>query len=437
MDRQYTRHIREAAALAEYSNYLQTKHKWNQDTYDDIDWKALKMAARNYFSTEVHLLKIIHNYLPTRAHVAKFQPWIPATCQYCDQKETLHHLQTCQCHPASKAYRETTQQNVKKYFDKFAAPNRFREAFELDLRQCLLIEDDESPQTLRAHRAQKTIGTHLITRGFISAEWRRLLHTAMREERWANAEASTSQRDPAYFLDSLDSDENLETAQEETIPTISDATSRIMVNPYNREVIAAKKRHEHEVEQAAAKAKKHQQLDTNVFLSGLIKLLWSDIGDLWINHLSIIHNRKEQTTIDSEETRRNLQTHVRLVQRLKSKTDPIQRNSYFPEDANEFIEKSTTKQLEQYIKAYKPIILKSVKLARITGMAVGAFIRRVLTWKPQHDTNDDNDSATNTSDSTQATHDRSPIAQETEHSALEEAPHRKRNRLRNSGTDTS
>jgi hypothetical protein len=79
---QYPAVIRKATAETEFYKYLQRRHEWHPGTAKTVLWSAFQMAARTYNSSEVHLLKLVHDQLPTRQHLSRFQPWTEATCHH-------------------------------------------------------------------------------------------------------------------------------------------------------------------------------------------------------------------------------------------------------------------------------------------------------------------------------------------------------------------
>jgi hypothetical protein len=78
-------------------DYLTSKHQWSPNTVDDIDWDAFCMAARTCSSTEVHLLKLVHDKLLLCRNTSLHQKWIPGNCHYYSSHDTLDHLQKGLC----------------------------------------------------------------------------------------------------------------------------------------------------------------------------------------------------------------------------------------------------------------------------------------------------------------------------------------------------
>jgi len=173
------------------------------------------------------------------------------------------------------------------------------------------------------------------------------------------------------------------------------------------------------MQKAAKKATMFRRMDTTVFLSGLIKIMWAELGQLWIDHLAAVHNKSNSTAPAatpsiSPETHQNLQTHVELLQQLASKVLPVHQNSYFLEPNSTFLQTATTDRLRQYIATYKPSIISSIRQASQSmaqlGSSVSQMIRHTLTLPSA------------------ASSGTVPIP--VLPSSTREAPHRKRNRLR-------
>jgi ribonuclease HI len=376
----YTSALQEAMASREYKAYLMQKYKWTDKIYDGVDWDSFKMACRNYFSTEVHLLKLIHGFLPTRSYVSKFQPWVPSTCHYCKEKETFHHLVTCKCHPASKKFRPKLIEKIDDYFKQSDVPESFHEEFKSILQEGL-GEGEQNILDSPTRKAQDRIGFCLFLRGFLSIKWRQRLCRSIRDDRLKQ-----------YCKDN---------------PTDGPT------NPYlNRTKVRINN------------TKTKDPINTTVFFAGIIKILWGDLGQLWLDHLALVHQTPEKL-VHSEETVHNMRTHVSLIQKLKKLTCQEHRRTYFMKNPSTAIKKMKPSQLKQYIAVYKPAILASIKSkipsTRRAATTISQRIKSMLT-KRQPTPRGIGPMIANvrlTSHSKFNTHH-----------ALGEANHRKRNRLR-------
>lgn len=93
-----TSNLRQEVSEPPFRIDLIQKHGCSDEVYQEVDGLSLRVAARNYQSTDVHLLKLVHNLLPTRRHTAQFQPWTSPQCPYGDEAETMEHLQQNKYH---------------------------------------------------------------------------------------------------------------------------------------------------------------------------------------------------------------------------------------------------------------------------------------------------------------------------------------------------
>ena len=134
-------------------------------------------------------------------------------------------------------------------------------------------------------------------------------------------------------------------------------------------------------------------IDPTMFLSGLIKIMWNEIRILWANHQEKLH---DTSNITSNPHRTELQQRIRILHALRGHTRTIHQATYFYSDLDTFLAQGTLYQFQSYIDKYKPVILESIVLQHIL-------------------TNEQPTTSTIQPDPTQ-------------HPALEEAPHRKRNR---------
>lgn len=191
---QYTRHLQHVSTERELSEYMFYKHGWDKTIWDNVDWPAFHMAARSYKSTEVHLLKLVHDKLPFRTHTARFQPWVPSNCHYCMSPDTMDHLQCSTCNPQSHSFRKEVKAGIAAYMESRKAPRAFTQMF-LD---ALDFWFDSSLSVPLARSLcfphQQDIGWRLFSRGFLSLSWRRTLDemSNARVTMRVNSQATTS-----------------------------------------------------------------------------------------------------------------------------------------------------------------------------------------------------------------------------------------------------
>ena len=92
----YSQVLRETYTLQAYFVYLEKRHGWTSTQRQQVDWTSFQRAATNTLQSPVQILKFVHDKLPTNSEKAKANPHQSATCTYCEQRETFHHLLTCQ-----------------------------------------------------------------------------------------------------------------------------------------------------------------------------------------------------------------------------------------------------------------------------------------------------------------------------------------------------
>jgi hypothetical protein len=178
--------IRIHAATKDFQKYLQDKHQWSQSTILDINWKAFRAAARNFESTETHLLKLVHGKLPTRKHKSRFELHVSPQCHYCNEEETFDHLARCQ-NPISKQFRTNIIRNIRAYCSKHHLPAKFTTVIATAVNDWIHNREPlrSTPVPLSAHpciRSQSQIGWWQFLLGFHSASWQTFLVSACRRE---------------------------------------------------------------------------------------------------------------------------------------------------------------------------------------------------------------------------------------------------------------
>jgi hypothetical protein len=156
-------------------------------------------------------------------------------------------------------------------------------------------------------------------------------------------------------------------------------------------------------------------IDPTIFIAGLIKTIWIELATLWRSHLDLIHQTAETTT--SPVTRAESITRVRALQVYHATVEAFIRTpTYFPTDIDNFLETSSLQQLQNYIEQHSPIIMAS-------------HARYQATYPTPHMPNISEGSHAPSTSST-------PPSERSQHHALEESQHRKRNRRRNLSTGT-
>ena len=348
----YPTAIRHSASEPRYSAYLTRKHQWHPRTYCNIEWRSFRMAARTYHSSEVHLLKLVHDQLPTRAHLAKFQPWTIPKCHHCDARDTIDHLQRTNCNPISARYPDDVCHAVTAYFDKHQTPQAFCTTFLYCLRQWLQGEDEIDTTAASwhgspaLHRQQQAIGWRLLPRGMLSTHWITLLRQTLHNNHWRTRHIDVSTYTGASW--------SKVGTQSSTSWSIVNSEEEADLNFFEPEYIV-------DFDLPAALQSNTggcPTIDPTIFIAGLIKILWIELATLWRSHLDLIHDTA--STAHSPVTRAEAILRIRTLHECQATVEPQLRTpKYFPPDIEQFVDKSSLQQLSNYIEQYSPVILAS------------------------------------------------------------------------------
>jgi hypothetical protein len=287
-------------------------------------------------------------------------------------------------------FRNNTEQilaALQRYFTRNHAPAEFGQVFITAIEQWL----NGSTSALQhsgqgTYRSQDNIGWDLLTRGFLSVQWRHFFVFTAHMEKWWNTistEASDELPDDEVeieFQDNTSLSASIASSDYDDQSTATDLETLLHDNtvPHTRAV------------------------DPVVFIAGLIKTMWLEVGSLWRSHLETQHQNTQTT--QSPLLRADLQSKIRQLHRLQHKVLPRHRNTYFHSNLDEYLSSATIHNLQTYIVTYRPVIMASVRAAETE-------LLRALTSVNQHPISESN------------TLNHIPA-----HSALEEASHRKRNR---------
>jgi hypothetical protein len=105
-------------------------------------------------------------------------------------------------------------------------------------------------------------------------------------------------------------------------------------------------------------------MDPTLFLAGLIKIIWIEVGALWTKHQETLHAKANSN--QSPAIRADLQMQVRNLHALQPHTRRIHQQTYFYPNLVKFLEQQGLQfQLQSYIDKYKPNIDASAAQARL------------------------------------------------------------------------
>ena len=331
------------------------------------------MAARTYQTNEVHLLKPVHDKLPTNHHKSRYKTWITPKCHFCEQPETFEHLCLSKCNERSQLFRQNLKEALQKYFNKTQTPLRFQQTF-LNAVQ-IWYNKNETTQTdwrgpPQLQNNQNEIGWTQMFKGFLSKYWREHLQFTQQKE-------LISQWCINNGIESKSAIENI-----------------MMTNNIHKDYM---------VTFTEDKKKKSSQIHPTRHLAGIIKIIWTEMGNMWHNHLQYIY--KKEATISHHTKQLELQNQIQMLHGMKEQTLAIHRSRYFFNDVEQYVQNASIQQMTQYIHHYLPVIMNSIRQA--TKLATNTMMLTRFTGF------------------TRTTHQKDRT-----HPALEETPHRKHTRIR-------
>ena len=100
--------------------------------------------------------------------------------------------------------------------------------------------------------------------------------------------------------------------------------------------------------------------DSSIFLPNVLKLIWTELGNMWRSHVDFIH-QAGPTGIDTKHV--DLCNHIRQLHKFKGRTLAAHQDRYFFPDVETYLQKASTLQMQQYILQYRPVILNSIRHA--------------------------------------------------------------------------
>jgi hypothetical protein len=129
------------------------------------------------------------------SHLAKFQPWTAPNVYHCLHADTIDHLQRTNCNKTLVEFRISLKDSINTFFERHKTPQRFRLALNAAIDDALSNDkgDEDNydhqqgtpwPCPKRLQRSQEEIGLRLITRGFLSIFWRKMLLSTLHAEQW-------------------------------------------------------------------------------------------------------------------------------------------------------------------------------------------------------------------------------------------------------------
>jgi hypothetical protein len=295
----YNNKIREAASIPDLHRYLRRKHNWNNQTTRNIQWEWFRLAANNYSHTDNHLTKLVYEQLPTQAHKSKQggHTWLSPNCRHCNQALETFDHLLRCDHPSSKKFRSDLPLKVLSYCKKKNTPHNFHVTIVVTLEQW--VRDQPPLESIQASSA-----VHKLIHSQKQIGWTRFLRGFLSKQ----------------WHDYLEYEFN------------------------------------HNIE---APAPAH--FDYDQFFSGLIKIMWEQQTNFWMDFLKSIQQNERSAQIPSRVDEYKME--IRHLYSLRGQVLPQHRDEYFPNRLSEFLDYSTPSQLRTYITNYKPAIRQSIKEA--------------------------------------------------------------------------
>ena len=175
-----THDIKQALKLARTIPPLQArlchKHAWNQEEFNDIDWKSHGRALKRHDEHRTTLTKYLHDWLPLGKKVHTYNKKYPESCPSCDEPvEDRDHFWRC---PAEtrQAWKRACFRAIKQYLEKNnTAPDL--QILLLDGMRTVLYHPDQIlvPHHQSVHEvaaAQSALGWRQMLKGRFSKKWR-------------------------------------------------------------------------------------------------------------------------------------------------------------------------------------------------------------------------------------------------------------------------
>ena len=185
----YDKYLQHKATAKPLLDYIRRKNSWSQSVMDSIHWEVHGTAIKKQSLPKTHMVKLLHELLPTTGQANKFDNG-KRQCPLCSsQKEDRDHILCCP-HPTQQVWRDTFIQELTDHCtQKETDPNL----------QILLIHSIQgwfhTPQDYSVgtdcynsvlHRLihqQNRIGWRQIFHGRFSREWVRIQDSHYRRTR--------------------------------------------------------------------------------------------------------------------------------------------------------------------------------------------------------------------------------------------------------------
>ena len=169
------RALRIASTTPPLEKALKEKYEWNDVTFNDVNWEAMRLALRRLRAHRTTLLKHINNISPVGKLVHIYDPKYPESCPSCEEPiETRDHLYACSGAQRLE-WRQAFYQSLAKNLVELKTYDPLRELLVRALKAMIEGEDVETivvPEGLEAlAAAQSAIGWKELFKGRLSNQW--------------------------------------------------------------------------------------------------------------------------------------------------------------------------------------------------------------------------------------------------------------------------
>ena len=169
------RTLRIARTAPALEKALKEKYGWEDETFQDVNWEAMRLALRRLRAHRTTLLKHINNISPVGKLVHIYDPKYPETCPSCEEPvETRHHLYECSG-PQRLEWRQRFYQSLAKELGELDTYDPLRE---LLVRAIKAMVEGEEVATIEVPAgledlaaAQSAIGWRELFKGRLSNQW--------------------------------------------------------------------------------------------------------------------------------------------------------------------------------------------------------------------------------------------------------------------------
>ena len=173
--------IRFADSAPALRQYIIKRNKWNPEVFDKmIDWETHSQAISRNNPKRVHLIKLVHDILPTNHIAHHYIPERLPKCPSCAcEKENRDHIYQCP-HRDRSTWRRKTLIAIRKVCETLQTDPVLTDILSDGLKACFnsfLIQNNYSSSYDKLVDEQNTIGWRQLFNRRPTKEWTTLLHS--------------------------------------------------------------------------------------------------------------------------------------------------------------------------------------------------------------------------------------------------------------------